>query len=132
MYIKYNYISAPFIFTNRKNRRFTRGKADKTESLKLQRTPSSNSGLRIQGSGTNLSVMGIQRSYDETDTDINTNSSSNIDKIPPIAVGERSLGSFPVQRETASMTDITDLMYVQQRKCETCSSVIIPSRKGNW
>ena len=88
--------------------------------------------MRIQGSGTNLSMMGIQRSYDETDTDINTNSSSNIDKIPPIAVGERSLGSFPVQRETASMTDITDWMYVQQRKCETCSSVIVPSRKGNW
>ena len=46
-----------------------------------------------------------------------------------------SLGSFPVhRRESGSMTDVTgESMYLQQRKCETCSSSLMgPSIKSNW
>ena len=114
-----------------------RDKRDKEESMKLQRTPSNNSGLRIVGSGTNLSLMGEpftgldpQNSPSKSSSKMNN---TDIQSSISIAGGGGSMRSFPVQRETASMTDINDVMYLQQRKCETCSSSLMgPSIKSNW
>ena len=107
---------------------------DKTEAIKLQRTPSNNSGLRIVGSGTNLSLMGDP--YTTVDTE-NTMTSSRVNKpdhpLSSASAAGGSLGSFPVRRESTSMADVTsDTMYLQQRKCETCSSLIMPPIRSNW
>ena len=121
-----------------KNRRMNRSRQDESESIRLQRTPSNNSGLRIVGSGTNLSLMGDQ--YDGIKNLQNSPSTSSkmykTEAAQFIASNEcgegRNFRPFPVQRESTSMTDITDMMYLQQRKCETCSSVIFPSVRSNW
>ena len=122
-----------------KNSRLNRDKNDKEESMKLQRTPSNNSGLRIVGSGTNLSLMGepfmgIDPENSPTKSSSKINNTEQRQSSISVAGGGGSLRSFPVQRETASMTDINDVMYLQQRKCETCSSSLVgPNlRKSNW
>ena len=124
-----------FSYFSKNRRPPNRTSNDKNESLKLQRTPSSNSGLRIVGSGTNLSLMGELPSC-IINHESPTSSSSQINRREQqhsIAVGGGSLRSFPVHRESASMTDITDMMYLQQRKCENCSHLIVPSSlRSNW
>ena len=103
--------------------------------MKLQRTPSNNSGLRIVGSGTNLSLMEDPfMGIDPDNSPTKSSSKINITKQQSVARGGGSLRSFPVQRETASMTDINDVMYLQQRKCESCSSSLMgPNlRMSNW
>ena len=104
----------------------------------MQRTPSNNSGLRIVGSGTNLSLMGDPyngATEAENISSAMTTSKANKDHHPSSGIASGgSLGSFPVhRRESGSMTDVTgDSMYLQQRKCETCSSLIMPPMRSNW
>ena len=104
----------------------------------MQRTPSNNSGLRIVGSGTNLSLMGdpyIGAAEAENTSSVMTTSKVNKEHHPSSGIASGgSLGSFPVhRRESGSMTDVTgDSMYLQQRKCETCSSLIMPPMRSNW
>ena len=118
----------------RKNSRLNRDKNDKEESMKLQRTPSNNSGLRIVGSGTNLSLMGEPFMGIDPENSPTKSKINNMEMQQQQHILSQSVRSFPVQRETASMTDINDVMYLQQRKCESCSSSLIgPNlRKSNW
>ena len=92
---------------------------DQDESVMLRRTSSNNSGLRMVGSGTNLSLMG-DGGLDET--------SLTHRKL----FRRGSLNTYPDNRDTGSMTEISDMMYRQQRRCEHCSNVIGTSVRPNW
>ena len=85
------------------------------------------------GSGTDLNLMGDTVGMEREGISPTSTNANKKDHQHSFALGKGSPRPFPVHhRESASITGITDMMYLQQRKCENCSSGMVPLTRSNW